>query len=102
MSRPALPNPADLAGIWHVGEADPPACRVELTIRPAGNDHVAVADGKCLAKLGMMGVVAWRPAPDGIALAGADGATRGFFSKTKAGGYALTRPGHATLFLRRG
>jgi hypothetical protein len=102
MSRPILPRAADLAGIWLVGEdVAGPGCRVELTVRPAGTDHVAVADGKCLAGLGIAGVVAWRPAPDGIALADAGGATKGFFSRTKDGGYALGRPDRPLLFLRR-
>lgn len=99
---PVLPEPDSLAGHWTVAKQGVGAfCRIDFTLTPAGNAHVAAHDGECLAALGLSGVTAWRPAPDGIALAGATGRTIGFFARDRNGGHVLRRPGHAALVLRR-
>ena len=100
MSMPAMPEISDLAGEWMIAEGTH-ACRLTLTARPLGRDLAVEADPSCLAGIGLSGVVAWRPASDGIGLAGAGGRTIAFLSRRPDGTHGLSRPGRSSLVMTR-
>lgn len=100
MSIPILPEPEQLAGRWVVAEQGSQLrCALDLTTRPIGRGHVAITDPQCLARLRLADVAAWRPAPDGIALAASDGRTVAFFARRAGKCHVLRRTGQADLTL---
>ena len=101
MSMPAMPEVSDLAGDWTIADGER-ACRLALTARPLRKDLAVEADSACLARIGLSGVVAWRPASDGIGLADAGGRTIAFLSRRADGTHGLRRPGRTDLVLTRG
>lgn len=89
---PALPEPAQLAGTWVI-VAGERAVTVSLSTNPAEIGDIGApawvlgARSGALEALGLEPAIAWRPAPDGIALVAADGVTVVFFSADGAGRY---------------
>lgn len=82
-------EPSELIGRWTVtGDstvANLPCTIVFLNERiDAANAWRLSADGNCLNKV-LTGAVGWRPAPDGIEFASADGRTIAMFDATGAG-----------------
>lgn len=100
-SSPVLPEAAQLAGAWRLS-ADDRVIELQLRAEPAAVGGapawVVEADAAALATLGLEGVAAWRPATDGISLAGLDGGNIAFFS-TEAGGRYVHRRAGRTLVL---
>ncbi|UJD78361.1 alkaline proteinase inhibitor [Serratia rubidaea] len=77
-----LPSAQSLAGEWQVARGDT-QCRVALRAdkQPAANGYQLQDEQQCLQTLLTAPAAGWRPAPDGIALLQADGATLAFFSR---------------------
>jgi hypothetical protein len=99
---PVLPDAKMLSGQWAVAEeGSTQSCPVTFTMRPVGNGHAVETDVRCLPGLRLNGAVAWRAAPDGIALASESGRTIAFFSREGAN-YALRRADRPSLLLIRG
>lgn len=80
---PALAAPASLAGVWTLTAGAAPACRIRLTAEPAAHGYLAVTLGGCRARIS-----AWRPIPEGVELAAADGLTLVLLSPTGPNRYA--------------
>lgn len=100
-SVPILPEPVQFAGDWVISAAEV-SVAVTLSTRPAaasaGAPAWALETRGSLEALGLRSARAWRPAPDGIALVAADGATVAFFSTEGAGLYVhRTRAGDVVL-----
>lgn len=68
-SRP-LSAPETLAGGWALTVEGQGACRLQLTSLQAGHGYGAAPVGECFLPIRQ-----WRPVPDGVELAGADGLT---------------------------
>ncbi len=67
-SRPPA-DPNAVAGSWTLTVEGRPTCRLRLSVTPSAHGHRAVPEG-CSAPIAQ-----WRPVPDGLELAGADGLT---------------------------
>jgi hypothetical protein len=79
---PALVSPEVLAGRWTLTLDGRAACRLQLTAVPAAHGYRAVPEAGCPAP-----VAQWRPVPDGVELAGADGLTLILLEPTGAGAF---------------
>ena len=98
-SIPPLPEASDLTGRWSVEEPGGHRCALVFHAEKAGDDHRLEADAGCLQALGLPGVAAWRPAPDGIALADTERRTVAFFSTEAVRRYVARRRDGRTLVL---
>ena len=99
---PEMPDAKTLAGDWAVAEQGASqSCAVKFSLHPRRNGHAVKADRQCLGALRLDGVVLWRVAPDGIALASESGRTIAFFSREGAR-YVLRRADCPSLLLTRG
>ena len=100
---PILKEAADFAGRWRV-EGDGAPCAVTLAASrvESANAHALMDGGGCLSRLLGGPVAGWRPATDGIDIAGPDRLSVGFFSFAGDGSAALARPGRPALRLIRG
>ncbi len=82
-----LPEAAELAGRWRLGGGGAP-CEVTLLADQTNTDQFSPYrlhdPSDCLGRLGLAQVVGWRPAPDGLELARADGIGVAFFSREGA------------------
>lgn len=99
---PILREAVDFAGEWRVAGGGPP-CRVQLAAGrvESANAHALTDASGCLARLLGGPVAGWRPATDGIDVAGPDRLSVGFFSFQGDGSATLARPGRPTLTLSR-
>ncbi len=100
-SLPPLPLPKDLAGDWVLLDARR-SCAIHLWVDeiPQANGFRLTADMDPLACNFSMNAVAWRPAPDGIALLDGEGSTLIFFSR-EANGYRSDIASDAGMRLQR-
>lgn len=87
-------DPGEVAGRWTL-TLDGRACRIELTATPSAHGYRASRENGCPAP-----VAQWRPIPDGLELAGADGLTLILLQPEAAGAYtgrdAARRPARLT------
>lgn len=93
-----MAEPTEMAGTWEVSSGRT-TCRLQF-----GSDRVeaanayAVAGAACLGAIIASPVIGWRPAPDGIELAGSDRSTLAMFADQGDGTGVATLPtGTATL-----
>ena len=95
---PPLPEAETLVGPWTVREegAASGACRLVLHDEQTLGGHRLEADQGCLASLGLDGAVAWRAAPDGIALTKPDQLSVAFFSQEGVRRYVARQRGRPT------
>lgn len=99
-SVPILPSAEHLAGTWSLaGESG--VVQLDLAVSPAAVGGAPAwsleAPPGDLAALGLEEVMAWRPAPDGIALVNAGGAIVAFFSTEAPDRYVARRNGSALI-----
>ncbi|WP_176473015.1 AprI/Inh family metalloprotease inhibitor [Sphingomonas lenta] len=97
-----LAEPPELAGEWRItgGTAGPCSVRLEVARVEAANAHALTDAGGCLEGLVGRPVAGWRPAPDGIELAGPDRLAVVLFAWTGDAAVA-SGPGGRVLTLRR-
>lgn len=100
---PLLRDAASFAGPWTI-EGAGARCRVTLSAErvESANAHALADPEGCLPRLLGRPVAGWRPAPDGIDLAGPDRLSAGFFSFAGEGEAVLARPDGTRLTMRRG
>lgn len=84
-------EPADVAGTWYVMSSRGHCALTLTTTRVEAANAYALVGAGCLSDLLPSPVAGWRPAPDGIELAGADRRTLVLFADQGDG------TGHATL-----
>lgn len=78
---PALADPQSLAGAWTL-TLPSATCRIVLTATASAHGYRAAPRGACPAPIAQ-----WRPVPDGLELAGADGLTLILFEPVGPGAF---------------
>lgn len=98
---PILREAAYFAGSWRIEGGDA-TCRVRLSAErvESANAHVLTELDGCASRLLGGKVAGWRPATDGIDMAGPDRLSVGFFSFQGDGSATLSRGGRTYRLMR--
>ncbi|WP_294260489.1 AprI/Inh family metalloprotease inhibitor [uncultured Sphingomonas sp.] len=95
-----MAEPAELKGAWTVAVPGSASCTIDLrtTRVEAANAYSLGDESGCLAALAAAPIAGWRPAPDGIEIAGKDRRTLLMFADQGDGtAIAATPRGEARL-----